>query len=139
MLCLPHLSEKATQGLRPCWNFRDFGWNFSVLLSKAQSPHAPDSPPTRDDQQFDSDPTNQQAALRLNIKWGLAGGGERWGGGGGRGAGQNGGKSEENLELANMDWNEGKGQVKEGPAGAGGRKCTQKAHVCKFLGCREED
>ena len=37
-----------------------------------------------------------------------------WGEGG---RGQNGGKSEENcLELAKMDWNEGKGQVKEGPA-----------------------
>ena len=26
-------------------------------------------------------------------------------------------------------WNEGKGQVKEGPAGARGRKCAQKTHV----------
>ena len=34
--------------------------------------------------------------------------------------------------LAKMDWKEGKGQVKEGPAGA------KKAHVSKFLGCREE-
>ena len=64
-------------------------------------------------------------------------------GGGRQGGGEGRRKGKENcVKIAKMDWNEGKGQVKdegrgqvkEGLGGAGARK----TRVSEFLGCREE-
>ena len=38
--------------------------------------------------------------------------------------------------LAKITWNEGTRQVKEGPAGVGGRKCSQQTHVSNYFGRR---
>ena len=82
------------------------------------------------DQQFDSDPTNQQAALRLNIKWGLAGGGERWGGGGGQA--RMAGKARKIWNWPTWTGTKGKDRSRRGQRGQGVENVPKKRMSVNF-------